>query len=86
MPVTTEQNATQSLKVIDALDTDIIISVQTQLTPLYDKYPFLANDYFGVALANLIVATLIFLIMMGLRKAFTKIIFTEACKKYQNIL
>ena len=84
MPVTTEQNATQSLKVIDALDTDIIISVQTQLTPLYDKYPFLANDYFGVALANLIVATLIFLIMMGLRKAFTKIILVFLQKLAKN--
>jgi len=74
MPGSTEQNTTQSLKVIDALDTDIIVSVQTQLAPLYDKYPFLATDYLGVPLANILAATLIFFIILGLRKAFTKII------------
>jgi len=70
----TEENATQSLKVIDSLDTDIILSVQTQLAPLYDKYPFLSEDYFGVPLANLIAAALLFLLVLGLRKVFTKII------------
>jgi len=69
-----ENNTTQSLKVIDALDTDIIVTVQTQLAPLYDKYPFLSNDYFGVPLANILAATLIFFIILGLRKIFTKII------------
>ena len=71
---TTEQNATQALTVIDALDTDIIVSVQTQLAPLYDKYPFLSEDYFGIPLANIIAATLLFLLVLGLRKVFTKII------------
>jgi MscS family membrane protein len=74
MPETIEQNATQSLKVIDALDTDIIVTVQTQLAPLYDKYPFLADDYFGVPLANILAATLVFFLILGLRKLFTKII------------
>ncbi len=75
MPTTTlEQNTTQSLKVIDALDSNIIASVQTQLAPLYDKYPFLGDSYFGIPLANLIAATLIFLLVLGLRKVFTKII------------
>jgi len=69
-----EQNATQALKVIDTLDTDIIVTVQTQLAPLYEKYPFLANNYFDVPLANIIAATLVFLIVLGLRKLFTKII------------
>ncbi|SFZ97739.1 Potassium efflux system KefA protein / Small-conductance mechanosensitive channel [hydrothermal vent metagenome] len=71
---TIEQNTTQSLKVIDSLDTDILFSVQSQLAPLYDKYPFLSEDYFGIPLANLIAATLLFLIVLGLRKVFTKII------------
>ena len=71
---TAEQNATQSLKVIDSLDTDIILSVQTQLAPLYEKYPFLSEDYFGIPLANLIVATVLFFLVLGLRKVFTKII------------
>ena len=76
MPTTNniEQNTTQSLKVIDALDTDIIVTVQTHLAPLYDKYPFLANNYFDVPLANIIAATLIFFLILGLRKVFTKII------------
>jgi len=76
MPITeaTEQNSTQSLKVIDALDTDIITTVQTQLAPFYEKYPFLADSYFGVPLANLITATLMFFLILGLRKVFTKII------------
>ncbi len=74
MPTTTEQNATQALKVIDTLDTDIIISVQTQLAPLYDRYPILATDYFGVPLANILVAVFIFFLVLGLRKLFTKII------------
>ncbi len=71
---TLEQNTTQSLKVIDSMDTDIIATVQTQLAPFYDKYPFLTENYFGVPLANLIAATLIFLLVLGLRKGFTKIV------------
>jgi len=75
MPTATnEQNSTVSLQVIDALDTDIISSVQTQLAPFYDKYPFLTESYFGIPLANLIAATLIFFLILGLRKVFTKII------------
>jgi MscS family membrane protein len=71
---TAEHNITQPLKVIDALDTDIMVNVQTQLAPLYDKYPFLANDYFGIPLANILAAALIFFLILGLRKIFTKII------------
>ena len=75
MPIeTTDTNSTTSLKVIDALDTDIISQVQTQLSPFYDKYPFLAESYFGVPLANILAATLIFFLILGLRKLFTKII------------
>ena len=84
-----EQNSTEALKVIDALDTDIIITVQTQLAPLYDKYPFLANDYFGVPLANILTATLIFFIILGVKKTIYKNhtgLFTEFSKKYKNIL
>ncbi len=81
---TIEQNATQSLKVIDALDTDIIVSVQTQLAPLYDKYPFLSNDYLGIPLANIIAAVLIFLLVLGLRKFFTKIILVFLQKLAKN--
>jgi len=84
MPATTEQNTTQSLQVIDSLDTDIIVSVQTQLAPLYDKYPFLTVDYFGIPLANLIVATLIFLLILGLRKIFTKIVLVFLQKLAKN--
>ena len=84
MPETTEQNATQSLQVIDSLDTDIIVNVQTQLAPLYDRYPFLTEDYFGIPLANLIAATLIFLLMLGLRKVFTKIVLVFLQKLAKN--
>ena len=41
---------------------------------MYDKYPILATDYFGVPLANILAATLIFFIILGLRKVFTTII------------
>jgi len=64
----------ESLKALNAFDSTIIQSIQTQLAPMYDAYPILSTIVWGIPLANLIVATLIFLLILGLRKFFTKIV------------
>ena len=70
-----ESNITQeSLKVINSLDSDIIVSVQSRLAPLYERYPFLSYDIWGIPVANLIAAILLFGFMLMLRKLFTKIV------------
>jgi len=73
----TETNTTltqESLKVINSFDTDILNVVQAKLAPVYEAYPVLTTMVFGIPLANLIVATLLFLLILGLRKVFTRIV------------
>jgi len=74
VPTAIENNATESLNVINSLDTEIITSVQTQLAPIYDQYPVLTTNIWGIPLANLIAAVILFFIILGLRKFFTKIV------------
>jgi len=69
-----EKNTTEVLNVIDGLDMGIASNVQTQLEPLYRKFPFLTESVWGIPLANLIAATLVFLLILLLRKLFTKIV------------
>ncbi len=73
----TETNTTltqESLKVINAYDVDIINAVQTKLAPVYEAYPVLTTTILGIPLANLIAATLLSLLILGLRKFFTRIV------------
>jgi len=71
-----EENATQALNVIDDLDMGIAPVVQNWLTPLYtSKYGlFFQQTLFDIPLANLILAILVFLFILLLRKIFTLII------------
>ncbi len=74
----TETNTTlltqNQLNVINSFDSNIIGSVQRQLAPVYEAYPVLTTMIWGIPLANLIVATLLFLLILALRKVFTKIV------------
>jgi MscS family membrane protein len=74
MPTNETNLTTESLKVINSLDSDIIHNVQAQLAPLYEQYPILANTIWGIPVANLIAAILLFLFILLLRKLFTKIV------------
>lgn len=71
---TNELNTTSSLVVINDLDKNFAIIVQTQLAPLYSKFPFLAETVWHIPLANLIAATIVFLLFLLLRKFFTLIV------------
>ncbi len=86
VPTTTETNISkelnttqakiedESLNVINTLDTEIITSVQTQLAPVYEQYPFLGKIVWGIPMANFIAAVLLFFLILGLRKFFTKVV------------
>ena len=86
MPISPETNITESLNVINSLDTSIIATVQTELSPLYDHYPVLTKIVWGVPLANLLAAVIFFLVILGLRKIFTKIVlvFLQKLAKYSK--
>ena len=99
VPVTTEINISkeinataakiddESLNVINSLDTEIITSVQSQLAPVYEQYPFLGKIVWGIPMANLIAAILLFFLILGLRKFFTKVVLAflqQLAKKTQT--
>jgi MscS family membrane protein len=71
-----EENATQALNVIEDLDMGLAPVVQNWLTPLYtSKYgSFFQQTIFDIPLGNLMLAILIFLFILLLRKIFTLII------------
>ena len=71
-----EENATQALDVIEDLDMGLAPVVQGWLTPVYtSKYgDFFQQTLFDIPLANLILAILVFLFILLLRKVFTLII------------
>ncbi len=71
-----EENTTQALNVIEDLDMGLAPVVQNWLTPLYtSKYgPFFQQTLFDIPLANFILAVLVFLFIMLLRKIFTYIV------------
>ena len=72
----TDSNLTETLNVIDGLDMGMAPIVQGWLSPLYtSKYgEFFQQNVFDIPLANLILAILVFIFIMGLRKIFTLII------------
>jgi len=74
----------QSLNVINTLDTDIIVTVQSQLAPLYEKYPVLSSSIWGIPVANLLAAVVIFFLILLLRKFFTKIVLNFLQKLTKN--
>jgi len=73
---TDELNETQALDVIEDLDLGLAEVVQSWLTPLYtSKYgSFFQQTIFDIPLANLILAILVFIFILGLRKIFTLIV------------
>ncbi len=71
---TNELNTTASLIVIDDINKNFAIMVQTQLAPLYSKFPFLAETVWSIPLANLIAATIVLFFFLLLRKFFTLIV------------
>ena len=75
---TVENNSTLSLNVIDGLDMGIHTRVQELLSPVYEMFPFLTFTLFGIPLANLVAATLVFFIFLFLRNVFTKVIMVFA--------
>jgi len=75
---------TDSLKVINSLDTEIITSVQTQLAPIYEAYPLLTKSFYGIPFANFGAAVLLFILILLLRKAFTQIVLVFLQKIAKN--
>lgn len=74
----TELNTTQvlspTLDVIDDLSMNLNHTVQGWLAPLYSQFPFLSYGFFGIPLANLMAAFLVFFLFLLLRRFFTSII------------
>jgi MscS family membrane protein len=73
---TNELNATQALNVIEDLDMGLAEVVQNWLTPVYaSEYgSFFQQSLFDIPLANFILAVLVFLFILVLRKIFTYIV------------
>lgn len=71
-----EDNTTRTLNVLEDLDMGFASVVQNWLTPLYtSKYgPFFQQTFFDIPLANLILAILVFLFILLLRKIFTLVV------------
>lgn len=71
-----EENATQALDVIENLDMGFAQTVQNWLTPVYtSKYgEFFQQTFLDIPLANFVLAILVFLFILVLRKIFTKIV------------
>lgn len=69
-----ENNATLKLDVMEGLDMGLPEKIQELLAPIYESFPFLANTFLDIPLANLIAATLVFFLFLGLRHLFTTIV------------
>jgi MscS family membrane protein len=69
-----EVNTSLSLDVIDDLSMNLEGTVQTLLAPAYEKFPFLANTFLDIPLANLFAAVAVFLLFLLLRHLFTLIV------------
>ena len=67
-------NMTKSLDMIDDLSMNLDNDIQGFLSPLYHKFPVLYDMYFGVPLANLITAIVVFFLLLLFRKFFTLIV------------
>jgi MscS family membrane protein len=82
---TSEQNTTTSLNVIDGLDMNIHSLTQEALTPLYNSSygEFFAYTIFSIPLAQLLAASIIFILFLLFRKFFTLIVLTTLQKLAQ---
>ena len=71
-----EENATQSLDVIENLDMGLAQTVQNWLTPVYTSQygNFFQQTSMDIPLANFLLAITVFLFILLLRKMFTKIV------------
>jgi len=69
-----ENNTTIQLDMMEGLDMGVPDKVQELLSPIYEKFPFLANTFLDIPLANLIAATLVFFLFLLLRHLFTTIV------------
>lgn len=81
-----EANATKALDVIENLDMGFAQTVQNWLTPVYtSKYgAFFQQTFLDIPLANFILAILVFLFILILRKLFTKIVIVFIQKMARN--
>ncbi len=66
-----ELNTTKTIDAINGLDTHIATSIQTLLSPVYDRFPFLSSTIFGIPIANLVAAVIALLFFLMLRGVFT---------------
>jgi MscS family membrane protein len=73
---TSDLNATKALDVINNLDMGLAEFIQQWLTPIYtSKYgAFFQQSFLDIPLANLLLAIFVFLMVLILRKIFTKIV------------
>jgi len=71
---TNELNASQSLDMINDLSMNLEGSVQTLLQPVYHQFPFLANTFLDIPLANLLAAIAVFLLFLLFRTLFTLVV------------
>ena len=80
--VTTELNASKSLDVIDGLDMNLHNIAQDALMPLYNsEYGNLfAYQIFGIPMAQLLAATIVFSFILLLRKFFTLLVLSTLQK------
>ncbi len=71
-----ETNATKALNVIDDLDMNIEITVQTLLTPIYNSKfgDLFATQVFGIPFAQIVAAIIVLFLFLFLRKIFTNVI------------
>jgi len=84
MPVNDANLTAKSLAMINSMDNDILVAVQDQLAPLYARYPMLSYDIWGVPLANLIAALFFSVLILLMRKLFTRVclaFFQKAAKR-----
>ena len=69
-----ENNNTLQLNMMEGLDMGLPEKIQELLAPVYESFPFLANTFLDIPLANLIAATLVFFLFLFLRHLFTTIV------------
>jgi len=74
--ISAEQNLTDTLNVVDGLDMGLAQDIQNLLIPLYTSRfgEFFQQTIFEIPLANLILAILVFVFILLLRKLFTRIV------------
>lgn len=85
---TIDNNESERLNVIDELDMGLDSTAQELLIPIYNsKYgDFFASSIFGIPLAQLLAAIIVFLFFMLLRKIFTHIVIGTLQKLAQRTL